>query len=184
MISHTSNKEEKNKTSNTTIIRQRRKIKDKKTMNLVSENDEGTELHNLNHRENGHISTYDKDDNHSTGSDFEIVDSRLMEIDLDNNDEEDSLMPNLTIDVTNTTESSFFIALQVFFPFFAAGLGTVAAGLLLDHVQVKIVSVSCIYFFHFFHFQFHQVVSISPINTKIKIVLEKFRCPQLCDVHN
>lgn len=135
MIPQTSNKKEKNKTSNTTI-RQRRKIKNKKTMNLVSENDEGTEFHIINHKENGHINTY-KDDDHSIRSDLEVVDSRLMEIDLDKNDEEDSLIPNLTIDVTNTTESSFFIALQVFFPFFAAGLGTVAAGLLLDHVQVK-----------------------------------------------
>lgn len=139
MIPQTSNKKEKTQTSNTTI-RQRRKTKDKITMNLDSENDgEGTELHILNRKENGH-KTYG-DDDHSVGSDFEVVDSRLMEIDLDNNinEEEDSLIPNLTIDVTNTNESSFFIALQVFFPFFAAGLGTVAAGLLLDHVQVEIL---------------------------------------------
>lgn len=34
-------------------------------------------------------------------------------------------------------ESSFSIALQVFFPFLIAGFGTVAAGLLLDVVQVS-----------------------------------------------
>jgi len=34
-------------------------------------------------------------------------------------------------------ETSFAIALQVFFPFLVAGFGTVAAGLLLDVVQVS-----------------------------------------------
>ena len=40
-------------------------------------------------------------------------------------------------DITSTgTEKSLMIALQVFFPFLVAGFGTVAAGLLLDVVQV------------------------------------------------
>ena len=40
-------------------------------------------------------------------------------------------------DITSTTtEKSLMIALQVFLPFLVAGFGTVAAGLLLDVVQV------------------------------------------------
>ena len=40
-------------------------------------------------------------------------------------------------DITSTsTEKSLMIALQVSFPFLVAGFGTVAAGLLLDIVQV------------------------------------------------
>ena len=64
----------------------------------------------------------------------------------------------LTIDVTNTNESSFFIALQVFFPFFAAGLGTVAAGLLLDHVQVEILKF--INFIQSWKTSYHYVYTI------------------------
>ena len=133
MIAQNSNKKEKNKVA-VTAIRQRRKIK--KEMHSVSDNDDDDEsISELSkaHKKNGRKNVYNKEDN--------LVDSRLMEIDLDNNEEEDSsLISNLTVDVTSTTESSFFIALQVFFPFFAAGLGTVAAGLLLDHVQVILLS--------------------------------------------
>lgn len=48
------------------------------------------------------------------------------------------------IDITNNVplkkdESSFTIAFEVLIPFLIAGLGTVAAGLLLDKVQVSIV---------------------------------------------
>jgi hypothetical protein len=87
---------------------------------------------------NEHKNSFNK--NSFSDSDFEINDTNIDgdEIDeLNHQNEEELLLPNVSIDLESTTESSFFIALQVFFPFFAAGLGTVAAGLLLDHVQVS-----------------------------------------------
>lgn len=52
------------------------------------------------------------------------------------------------VNITVTTEErAFSIALQVFFPFMIAGIGTVGAGLLLDVVQVQ-TSTICIYNFH------------------------------------
>ena len=70
--------------------------------------------------------------------------------DFDDDNEKSILLPNgeLTIikekdrDVDiriSTEEKSLNIALQVFFPFLVAGLGTVAAGLLLDVVQVVLI---------------------------------------------
>lgn len=64
---------------------------------------------------------------------------------------EDPLLPNNVSDAereeelvltTGTVksdgqETSFMIAIQVFFPFLVAGIGTVTAGLLLDVVQVS-----------------------------------------------
>lgn len=133
--------------SNTTTVRQR----SKKTKNMVPKhsdnNDSGTENGVINHSKRSLKVSYKKrlqnEDNDFSGSDFEMVDHNdfddLHEINLLENEEADALIPNVTIDVDNNKESSFFIALQVFFPFFAAGLGTVAAGLLLDHVQVIIL---------------------------------------------
>lgn len=54
---------------------------------------------------------------------------------LSSNDEEEDL--NILLPSTSVKdESSLTIALQVFVPFLIAGLGTVAAGILLDKVQV------------------------------------------------
>lgn len=137
MIATNSHKKENNTYSDTTI-RHRRKIQKKNktemhSINSTSDNEFGTEIIEMKNK----TGTTNIEDDSSIGSDFEIVDSTgLTEIELLDNEEEDSLIPNISIDLTKTTESSFFIALQVFFPFFAAGLGTVAAGLLLDHVQV------------------------------------------------
>ena len=69
--------------------------------------------------------------------------------DFDETNEESILLPdgelrkinegNREVDIKiSTEEKSLNIALQVFFPFMIAGLGTVAAGLLLDVVQVEL----------------------------------------------
>lgn len=76
----------------------------------------------LNDKDNDNIEIIDESESFHNQSDDDVADNNL-------------LLPNISVDVDNSTESSFFIVLQVFFPFFAAGLGTVAAGLLLDHVQ-------------------------------------------------
>ena len=70
--------------------------------------------------------------------------------DYDETNEESILLPdgelrkinegNREVDIKiSTEEKSLNIALQVFFPFMIAGLGTVAAGLLLDIVQVELL---------------------------------------------
>ncbi len=66
--------------------------------------------------------------------------------DDDDVSEEDMLLPNAevrnalkggkNVETKIVEQRGFIIALQVFFPFMVAGLGTVAAGLLLDVVQV------------------------------------------------
>jgi hypothetical protein len=48
-------------------------------------------------------------------------------------------------------ESRLAILLQVFFPFFIAGFGTVGAGLVLDYVQVRIIILSICFFFYWFY---------------------------------
>ena len=51
-------------------------------------------------------------------------------------DDTDNLIPSAT--VLNKQETMFTIALQMLFPFVMAGFGMVAAGIVLDKVQVFI----------------------------------------------
>lgn len=51
-----------------------------------------------------------------------------------------AVKPGLEVEVRN--DSTFQIGIQVFFPFIMAGFGTVAAGVLLDKVQVSSLSFS------------------------------------------
>lgn len=94
------------------------------------------------HRQKKHASILQK--NHIVEGDktFE-VDLLNAETEFEGNasntNEEDLLLNPISAEVISIedSENSFMIALQVFFPFFAAGIGTVAAGLLLDTVQVN-----------------------------------------------
>lgn len=52
-------------------------------------------------------------------------------------EQEDDLRTTIVDKPDIEEETSFSIALQVIFPFFIAGFGTVSAGLLLDFVQVR-----------------------------------------------
>lgn len=100
-------------------------------------------------RNTKHINDNDITNNKNCDENGEIFDANLQEetefihienVDTpDNYNEEDTLLNQISekiIDNDISEENSLMIALQVFFPFCAAGFGTVAAGLLLDKVQV------------------------------------------------
>lgn len=96
----------------------------------------------------------DRGDQESDRSEMVVIDSRAN---AKGQREEDALLENASqsneSDDTNTDQSpvpppllketSFSIGLQVVFPFLLAGFGTVAAGMVLDMVQVSVkISIS------------------------------------------